>query len=480
METFEAPPEETMNDTQDKPRVLHPRRSINGTLTLPGDKSISHRAALISLLCKEPLRLLNYSDGEDCKASLEAIRKLGADVQQGSDGSLTVTLPKERGSDPVIIDCGNSGTTCRLLLGLLAGAGITAELIGDESLSSRPMKRVADPLTLMGASIVSGSLATSSDDSDSAGTSDPATLPLRVLGGANESIDYRLPVASAQVKSAILLAAVSSGATAIVTEDVITRDHTERMLQHLGANISVKQPRLELTEDPNDPRKKIRTILDDWKTQVIVKGSQELTGGEIDIPGDISTAAFFFAAAAIGGGEITVKNLGLNPTRTAFLDHLKAIGCDVKVSDKEVISSEPRGNVTVTGGALRGRRISGAQTAALIDELPIIAVLACFAEGPTVIRDARELRVKETDRIDALTKNLRVMGAHVGELEDGLAIEAKNEMQPGDFNSYGDHRIAMALSVAALFLSGDSTLTGADAVTVSCPTFFELLDSITA
>lgn len=475
METQSDTIDTTMNDQQATPRVLEPRRTVSGSLRLPGDKSISHRAALLSLLCAEPVRILNYADGEDCQTSLAALKKLGADVQSASDGSITVTPAKDRSDDPVIIDCGNSGTTCRLLLGLLSGMGKTAELVGDKSLSSRPMKRVTDPLTLMG-----GIFAPATEGETEPESAEGLRLPLRTLGSATESIDYRLPVASAQVKSAILLAAVASGATAIVTEDVITRDHTEKMLQHLGANISVKQPRLELQEDPNDPRKKIRTILDDWKSQTIVKGGSPLHGGEIDVPGDISTAAFFFAAAAIGKGVVTIENLGLNPTRTTFLDHLKAIGCEVKISDRETISNEPRGTVTVTGASLKGRRISGAQTAALIDELPIVSVLACFAEGPTVIRDAGELRFKETDRIAALAKNLRTMGAQVGALEDGLAIEAKDEMQPGDFDSFGDHRIAMAMAVAALFLSGSSSLKDSEVVAVSCPTFFDLLESISA
>ncbi|MBN4076475.1 3-phosphoshikimate 1-carboxyvinyltransferase [Gemmatimonas aurantiaca] len=443
---------------------MSPRRKVHGEMSLPGDKSISHRAALMSLLCEAPLSIINYADGEDCASSLAAIKTMGAKVTTNQDGSLTITPPKEGNTNLVAIDCGNSGTTCRLLIGILSGLGVTAEIIGDNSLSVRPMTRVTDPLEFMGGKF----------------SSDANPLPLRILGQTDRSIDYRMPIASAQVKSAIILAAIASGNTAIITEDVITRDHTELLLSHLGANISSQRPRTEVNDDPSDPRKKIRSILDDWKSQIVVKGGDRLDGGEVDIPGDMSTAAFFFAAAAIGGGEVTIKNLGLNPTRTSFLDYLKTIGCAVSVSDKNTISHELRGTVTVVGGKLKSRRISGAQTAALIDELPIISVIACFSEGTTVIRDAGELRHKETDRIEAIAKNLRIMGANVGSLEDGLVIEAKGDLQPGDFDSFGDHRIAMAMAVAALFLPGSSTLADSESVAVSCPTFFELLASITS
>ncbi len=444
-------------------KTLKPHRKIQGALTLPGDKSISHRAALLSLLCGESLRILNFSDGEDCAASLKAVQTLGCTVESSSKRSLTITPPQSAPKDSVKIDCGNSGTTARLLAGILSGLDIPAEIVGDESLSKRPMKRVIDPLRELGASFAESA----------------ETLPLHIKGGAHGSLNYRMPVASAQVKSSILFAACAGGGEVAVIEDVRTRDHSERLLKHLGATITTHHPRVELKEDPNDPRKKTRTVLDDWKARIVVKGNGKLAGGDIDIPGDMSTAAFFFAAAAIGKGEVTIENLGLNPTRTAFLDHLRAIGCETHVESRVTISEEPRGVVTVRGSKLKGRKISGALAAQLIDEIPIIAVMACFADGPTIIRDVEELRVKECDRLEALIDNLRRMGAKVGSVEnDGIVVEAKGEMQPTDFKSFGDHRIAMAMSIAALFLAGESTIDDADCVAVSCPHFYELLDSI--
>lgn len=447
-------------------RELAPRRKIHGDLTLPGDKSISHRAALFSLLLDGPLTIRNYSDGEDCQSTLKAVSALGAEVTDSvADGDsciLTITPPQSVKTPGASIDCGNSGTTARLLLGLLSGLDVAVELTGDESLSRRPMERVTDPLSVMGASF----------------SATNGGLPLRALGGAHGSIDFRPKTPSAQVKSALLLAACAGGGTAIVTEDVITRDHTERMLQNFGANVRVSSPRVGLSEDPLDPRKKIRHRLDNWKARVAVTGNATLSANEIDVPGDFSTAAFFFACAAIGRGTVTIRNLGLNPTRTAFLEHLKAVGCEVTIENRVTISEEPRGTVRVTGVDLKGRKISGRVATGMIDEIPIVAVMACFAEGTTVIRDVGELRVKETDRLETIAVNLRKMGAAVGVVEDGLVIEAKGEMQPADFDSFGDHRIAMAMSVAALFLPGKSTLVNDEVTAISCPRFFELLQSI--
>ena len=444
-------------------KTLKPHRKIGGSLRLPGDKSISHRAALFALLSAEPLRIHNFSDGADCASSLNAVSALGCKVTQESATTLSVSPGEESPAEPKTIDFGNSGTTARLLAGIVSGLDIPVIITGDESLSKRPMQRIITPLSALGARFADTN----------------QTLPLSPVGGAHGTLEYRMPVASAQVKSAILLAACAGGGEAAVIEDIRTRDHTERMLKHLGAQIKTQSPRIELREDPSDPRKKIRTVLDDWKARIVVKGAGKLSGGDIDIPGDISTAAFFFAAAAIGKGEVTIEHLGLNPTRTAFLDHLKAIGCEVHIENRVSVSEEQRGAVTVRGAKLKGRKISGALSAQLIDEIPIIAVMACFSEGPTIIRDVAELRVKECDRLEALIENLRLMGAKVGSVEDdGIVIEAKGEMQPADFKSFADHRIAMALSIASLFLSGESTIDNADCVAVSCPRFYELLESI--
>ncbi len=452
-------------------KTLKPHRKIQGSLSLPGDKSISHRAALLALMCGEPVRTHNYSDGADCASSLKAVEALGCKVEQDGANTLLILPAETLTTETAKIDCGNSGTTARLLAGILSGLDITAEISGDESLSQRPMKRIVEPLRELGARFKSVA--------DGESDKEPSSLPLAILGGAHGDIEYRMPVASAQVKSAILFAACAGGGQAAIIEDVRTRDHSERMLQHFGATIETQHPRVELKEDERDPRKKTRTVLDDWKLRIVVKGNGKLSGGDVDIPGDISTAAFFFAAAAIGKGEVTIENLGLNPTRTAFLDHLKAIGCEVHVENRVTISEEPRGTVTVKGGKLKGRKISGALAAQLIDEIPIVAVMACFAEGATLIRDVAELRVKECDRLEALIENLRLIGAKVGSVEeDGIVIEAKGEMQPADFVSHDDHRIAMALSIASLFLAGESTIDNAECVAVSCPRFYEMLDSI--
>ncbi|MFQ5607693.1 MAG: 3-phosphoshikimate 1-carboxyvinyltransferase [Candidatus Zixiibacteriota bacterium] len=445
-------------------KQLKPRRKISGALALPGDKSISHRAALMGLLVSEPLQITNYSDGADCEATLAAVESLGVEIQRGSKpGDLTLTPPAEIVVSNPLLDCGNSGTTARLLTGLLSGLGVAVELTGDESLRSRPMERVIKPLTELGAGF---------ESSD-------GRLPLKILGGATGSINYTLPVPSAQVKSALLLAACAGHGAAIVTEPIATRDHTERMLKHLGARIDVSSPRIEIREDTDDPRRKSRVVLDDWQSRVTVRGNGVLGGGVIDIPGDISTAAFLFAAAAIGRGEVSITNVGLNKTRTAFLECLRSVGCEVDIDRRAELAGEPRGRVTVRGSELRSRKISGALAAGLIDEIPIVGVMACFAEGPTVIRDVGELRVKESDRLAAIAENLRLMGASVGTIDDdGLVIEAKGEMQPADFRSFGDHRIAMALVIASMFLPGTSTIDDIECVGVSCPRFFEMIEQI--
>ncbi len=452
-------------------KTLKPHRKIQGALSLPGDKSISHRVALLALLCGEQVRALNYSDGADCAASLKAVQALGCKVEMDDANTCIITPSESSPIETAKIDCGNSGTTARLLTGILSGLDVSAELFGDESLSRRPMKRIVEPLQELGARFKG----VGSEETEGA----PASLPLATLGGAHGDIEYRMPVASAQVKSAILFAACAGGGQAAVIEDVRTRDHSERLLKHFGAEIETQHPRVELKEDERDPRKKTRTTLDDWKLRIVVKGNGKLSGGDVDIPGDISTAAFYFAAAAIGKGEVTIENLGLNPTRTAFLDHLKAIGCEVHIENRVTVSEEPRGTVSVKGGKLKGRKVSGALASQLIDEIPIVAVMACFSEGATLIRDVAELRVKECDRLEALIENLRLIGAKVGSVEeDGLVIEAKGEMQPADFVSHDDHRIAMALSIASLFLAGESTIDNPECVAVSCPRFYEMLESI--
>ncbi|MFH1687291.1 MAG: 3-phosphoshikimate 1-carboxyvinyltransferase [bacterium] len=444
------------------PRRLRPARKIGGTLRLPGDKSIAHRAAMMSLLSKGPITIENYPSGADCNSSLRAVGTLGVDVLW--DGS-QVTLkprPDERPPADLIIECGNSGTTTRLLAGIIAGHEWEVTLAGDTSLSRRPMRRIIEPLTTMGARLIA----------------DDGHLPMKIQGRHLMPLDYRMPVASAQVKSSILLAGLASGCSVSIYEDTITRDHTELMINHLGGGIAIEDVKPVLVPDPDDPRKRKLERHESYKRRISLSSQATIEGGQIDIPGDISTAAFFFAAAAISGGTVMIENLGLNPTRTGILDHLRAVGCRVDISKRQTVSGEVRGTVTVTGGTLKPRRISGAQTVALIDEIPIVAVMAAFATGTTVIRDAKELRVKESDRLEAIAHNLRLMGIKCGLLEDGLAVEPLAEPAGADFLGFGDHRIAMAFSVASLFLDGPSTIDDDSCVGISCPEFFELLETI--
>lgn len=444
-------------------KKLLPVKNIGGTITVPGDKSIGHRAALLSLIAKEPIRVTNFSSGHDCQSSLKAVQALGVKVEKTDDSKLILIPPKEIKADPeLIIDCGNSGTTTRLLSGIIAGLPIEVTLSGDESLQSRPMKRIIDPLTEMGAELFSKD----------------GHLPMRIKGNKLLPFEYRMPVPSAQVKSSLLLAGLASGCSVTIREEIISRDHTELMIEELGGEITVRHIKAVLIEDPNDPRKRTMLMPESFKKEIILSSGAILNGGEIDIPGDISTASFFMAAAAISGNSITITNLGLNKTRTAFIDYLKGIGAEVKIEDRHIISGEPRGNITVTGMKLKSRKISGGTTVGLIDEIPIVSVIAAFSPGTTVIRDAGELKVKESNRLTATAENLKRMGIKCGLLEDGLAIEGGQDLSGADFVSYGDHRIAMAFSIASLFLVGPSTIDDETCVDISCPEFYDLLDKI--
>lgn len=444
-------------------REIQPVKNLGGVIRLPGDKSIAHRAALLSILCQNPVHVKNYPDSTDCRASLEAARAFGVTIDKNDDGTLTLRPPEKIVIEPeTIIDCGNSGTTARLFSGLTAGLPVQAIIAGDGSLTARPMKRIVDPLKEMGAELF-----------DTEGH-----LPLKINGRKLLPFEYRLPVPSAQVKSALLLAGLASECTVTLREEVITRDHTERMISELGGGIDVREVKPVRQTDPQDPRKKRMVMPEPFKKEIVLRWNNRLVGGSIEIPGDFSTAAFFFGAAAIAGSTVTVEQVGLNSTRTAFLEHLKNIGCTVEIADREVISGEPRGTVTVTGGELKPRKISGEMSTRLIDELPILAVIAAYAPGTTIIRDATELKYKESDRLVAIAHNLEKMGVSCGVLEDGLVIERKAEPNGADFKSFGDHRIAMAFSMAALFAVGPSTIDDDSATAVSCPDFFELLSKI--
>ncbi len=420
-------------------------KSIPAEITVPGDKSISHRSAMFAGLAKGTTIIDGFLPSEDCLCTVHAMQSLGATVEplEVVEGiglvKLAITgngMMLKAPTKPV--DCGNSGTTIRLLSGILAGQNFKTELFGDESLSRRPMKRVSDPLGLMGAKI--------------SGQGEKICAPLTIEGGPLKSIDYKLPVASAQVKSAILLAGLFAQGKTTVVEPVATRNHTERLFTHFG----------------------IKWLRED--DCVSVYGGQEPRATDIVVPGDISSAAFWMvAAAASPGAQITLKNVGLNPTRTGVINVLLRMGALVTNSETRS-DGEPRGNITVRGGDLNATVIGGAEIPNVIDELPILAVAGALARGKTLIRDASELRVKETDRIAAVAQNLRAMGVTVTEHPDGMEIEGGAKLQGATLPCWGDHRIAMAFLVAGMFAEGTTTIEGSECIATSYPGFEHHLD----
>lgn len=420
-------------------------KSIPAEITVPGDKSISHRSAMFAGLAKGTTIIDGFLPSEDCLCTVHAMQALGATMEplEVVEGvglvKLAITgngMKLKAPEKPV--DCGNSGTTIRLLSGILAGQDFKTELFGDASLSKRPMKRVADPLGQMGAKIT--------------GQGEKICAPLTIEGSALKSIYYKLPVASAQVKSAILLAGLYAAGKTTVVEPVATRNHTERLFSHFG----------------------IKWLRED--DCVSVYGGQEPKANDITVPGDISSAAFWMvAAAATPKAQITIKNVGLNPTRTGVIDVLLRMGALVTSSETHS-DGEPRGNITVRGGDLNATVIGGAEIPNVIDELPILAVAAALARGKTLIRDASELRVKETDRIAAVASNLRLMGVTVTEHPDGMEIEGGAKLHGATLPCYGDHRIAMAFLVAGMFAEGTTTLEGAECISTSYPGFERHLD----
>jgi len=419
--------------------IVRPARNIAGQLTLPGDKSISHRYAMLAAIADGTTRLENFSTGADCASTLACLRALG--VKWERDGSkVTIQGCGPRLSAPRSpLDCGNSGSTMRMLSGILAGQEFTSELIGDESLSRRPMARVMTPLTAMGARLEAR---------------EGGRPPLRITGGRLKAIDYKMPVASAQVKSAILFAGLFANGETIVSEPVRTRDHGEQALAAFGA---------EMKHRGNEVR---------------IEGGK-LRAIEADIPSDISSAAFFLCAAALfPGSQVVIGSLLLNPTRARLLDILISMGVGISVTQLEEQHGELRGTVQVHGSALNCATIAGADTAALIDEIPVLAAIAPYTSNGIEIRDARELRVKESDRIAALAANLRAMGAHLEEREEGLKIPGGQKLHGGEVDSFRDHRIAMAFAVAALRAEGETKISRADVAVISYPGFFDTLESL--
>jgi 3-phosphoshikimate 1-carboxyvinyltransferase len=423
-------------------RVIRPARNILGSLRLPGDKSISHRYGMLAAFAEGTSRFTNFSTGADCASTLACMQALGAKVRKLDEGSVEVTGVGGRvmpTSDP--LDCGNSGSTMRMISGLLAPQQGTFTLIGDASLSRRPMERIRRPLEAMGAHL----------------TLTEGHAPVMIVGAQLKAIDYTTPVPSAQVKTCVLLAGLQTSGTTTVREAVRTRDHSELALRAFGANLT-------------------RSI-----DSVSITGLQALHAIEAAVPGDLSSAAFFLCAAAIfSGSSLVLDSLGLNPTRAALLDVLTTLGAHIAVLNLEEKHSELVGTVQITAPpeGLRSTQINGALAAQLIDELPVLAAIAPYTSGGIRIRDAKELRVKESDRIALVARNLRAMGAEVLEFEDGLDVPGGQELHGTVIDSGGDHRIAMAFSVAALRAKGETLIQGAESAAISFPEFFDLLDRV--
>ena len=422
--------------------TIRPAASIKGEITVPGDKSISHRSIMLGAIAHGTTTVRGFLRGGDNLATMGAFRAMGVEI---SDDGQTVVI-QGRGlhglSEPGdVIDCGNSGTTIRLITGLLAGQSFFSVVTGDQYLRKRPMKRVVEPLTRMGARIL--------------GRNQGGLAPLAISGGALNAIGYESPVSSAQVKSAIMLAGLYADGETSVREPSLSRDHSERMFRLFGAS------------------------LETFDCGVTVRGGVELQGREITVPGDISSATFFMVAALITpGSELLIRNVGVNPTRTGAIDILRAMGGDIQLLDQREQSGEPVADILVRASRLKGCAIAGSVVPRAIDEFPAICVAAACAEGVTTIREARELRVKETDRISAMATNLRTLGVTVDECDDGMTLSGVERLAGGRVESFGDHRIAMSLAVAALVSTGGITIGDTGCVATSFPTFFPLLEKV--
>jgi 3-phosphoshikimate 1-carboxyvinyltransferase len=418
---------------------VEPVPALVGHVAVPGDKSISHRAVLIGAISDGEARVAGFGRSADTEATIAAVRSLGAGVDEHDIDTLTVHGVGLRGlSEPESpIDCGNAGTLMRLLPGILAGQRGRFELVGDDSLSSRPMERVAEPLRRMGATVVT----------------DAGHPPLTVEGGQLQPIDYELPVPSAQVKSAVLLAGLFADDETTVVEPLPTRDHTERMLELAGARVR-RRPQ-----------------------SVTISGAERLALGSIDIPGDFSSAApFLVAAAIVPGSSVTVHGVGLNPRRTGLLEVLERMGARVAVYNRRSIGGEPAGDVEVRASELVGATVEPSEVPTLVDELPLFALAACHAWGDSVVRGAAELRVKESDRIEGVVEELRRLGAHIRATKDGYRVRGvPARLRGGTVDARGDHRLAMLGAVAGVSSREGVELRGSEAVDVSFPGFFELL-----
>lgn len=434
--------------------VIKAAEKLQGEITIPGDKSISHRAVILGSLAKGEMVVTNFLPSADCLATVECFRKMGVEIQMTNaeclmpnEGKIIIKgkglygLEKPR----EILYVGNSGTTIRLLSGVLAGQSFETTITGDESIQRRPMRRIADPLMLMGSKV------------EGRRSKDEIYPPLKISGGKLSAIEYLLPVPSAQVKSAILLAGLYVEGETVVTETIASRDHTERMLEYLGARVKRQGSRIS------------------------IEGKHEFKGAEIEVPGDLSSAAFFMVAGAVmPNAECLMPNVGLNPTRTGIIDVLHRMGANLGVKDEQIICEEPRGNILIKTSRLKGIKISGEIIPKIIDEIPIIVVAATQAEGITEIRGAKELRVKESDRIATMTSELKKLGAKITELEDGMIIEGPTKLKGATVKSYGDHRVAMALAIAGLVADGETVVEDVECIETSFPGFSKLLYTLTS
>jgi len=421
--------------------ITSPPARLCGELTVPGDKSITHRAILLGAISRGVTEVKGFLDAEDCRSTIGCLQSLGANISMRGDRLLIEGCDLKLKPPAAILDAGNSGTTARLLLGLLAGQLFEATITGDRSLQQRPMKRVVDPLRQMGAIFMG----------------EGETLPLTIRGGEVKPIEYRSPKASAQVKSAVLLAGLYADGITTLVEPYLSRNHTELMLACFGADIKSEGSRVSLT------------------------GRALLRGNQVKVPADISAAAFFMVAAAITpDAEVLLKNVGVNPTRTGIIDALQQMGAAVKLENERLWGNEPVADILITGGnRLKSITIDGALIPRLIDEIPVLAVAAAVADGETVISDAAELRVKESDRIAALAGEMRKLGVRITEKEDGLIIDGGSDLLGAEVDSCGDHRIAMALAVAGLAAGGETAVHNAGAINISFPGFMAALRSLT-
>lgn len=415
---------------------------LRGELSVPGDKSISHRAVMFGSLAEGTTEVTNFLQGADCLSTISCFRQMGIDIENTPDRILIHGKGLHGLSRPDdILDVGNSGTTTRLMSGILAGQNFDCTVNGDASIQKRPMKRIMTPLSLMGADISS--------------IPGNGCAPLHIQGHPLKAIHYQSPVASAQVKSCVLLAGMYADGITRVTEPVLSRNHSELMLNHFGASVTTESTTVSIEPDPL------------------------LEGRSISVPGDISSAAYFIAAGLlVPGSQVLIRNVGVNPTRDGILRVCRAMGADIAIMNERADSGEPTADLLVKYSSLKGTVVEGEIIPTLIDELPVIAILAAFAQGTTIIRDAAELKVKESNRIDVMVENLSRMGADIEGTEDGMIIRGGRPLHGAEIDSHLDHRIAMSFAVAALAAEGTTTIRDAECVRISYPGFYDDLFSL--